>query len=225
MRRAECQSESLRIRALAYLVCAVLAGGAVAGCAAGGIFGSNARGVGNDDTQSQGQDNDADGLAGGIDELGPYLEMMQRLIEGSALDRAEAFNAARDAAEYAPTTMNRLLYALALSVPGHSASDAEAAAVRLRELIAAGDTLLPAERLLATIQLNHAEQQLILAAQTAELQDLFEAAVEERSEETAATIEMLQAENQRLRTELQTTVEMLEAITSIEESISESEGP
>jgi hypothetical protein len=78
--------------------------------------------------------------------LSDYLVMFDRLINGDALTRAEAFSDAEDAAAYAPTTANRLRYALALSVPGHPRSDPVAAATRLRDLIAAGENAVPFRR-------------------------------------------------------------------------------
>jgi hypothetical protein len=150
--------------------------------------------------------------------------MFDRLINGDALTRAEAFSDAEDAAAYAPTTANRLRYALALSVPGHPRSDPVAAATRLRDLIAAGNALLPAERRLATLQLQAAEQQIVLQDSRDELERQLSAAGTARDADTADQIRRLQADNQRLSTVLGAATEMLEAITNIEESISEREG-
>jgi hypothetical protein len=152
-----------------------------------------------------------------------YLDMMQRLIEGDALTRAATFNDARDAADFAPTTTNRLRYALALSVPGHNGSDAEAAAARLRDLVAATDALLPEERSLARLQLRQAEQLVILEAQSVELRAQLATSLATRDAENADRIRSLQAENQRLAAELKDATQMLDAITSIEQSISERE--
>lgn len=189
----------------------------------GGFFGGSGRGeTGASGTGARAGDS-ADAAAVDTGGLAVYLTLMQRLIEGDALSRAQVFNEAEDAAEYAPTTTNRLRYALALAVPGHSGSDAAAAAERLRALIAAGDTLLPEERMLATIQLRQVDRLIILEEQNEALQADHAAALAARDAETAERIRALQAENQRLRSELEDTTEMLEAITSIEQSISERE--
>lgn len=174
----------------------------------GGFFGSGRSGA---------ADFDAAGLA-------VYLDMMQRLVEGDAPGRAEAFNEAQDAAEAAPTPTNRLRYALALSVPGHPGSDAHAAAERLRALIAADDTFSAEERMLATLQLRQVEDFLILEEQNESLRRQQSAALEAKDSENAERLAALQTENQRLRTELENTTKMLEAITNIEQSISEREG-
>jgi hypothetical protein len=155
--------------------------------------------------------------------LGIYLEMMEQLISGDALSRAAAFNDAERAAEFAPTTTNRLRYALALSIPGHSGSDATAAAERLGALLATGDALLPEERMLATIQLRQAEQLQILTSTNADLTRRIEAAVAANDAESAERLRTALAENARLRQELEDAQTMLEGITNIERSISESE--
>jgi hypothetical protein len=155
--------------------------------------------------------------------VGDYLDMMQRLVDGDAFTRADVFREVEEAAEYAPTTANRLRYALALSVPGHAGSDPRAAAARLSELIATGDALLPQERALADVQLHNVQQLLILEGNGAELEERLDAAINERDAETAETIRSLQSDNAELRTKLEDATSMLEAIMNIEESISERE--
>jgi hypothetical protein len=194
---------------------------ALAGCTSGSLFGGGARNA----TPAAGPVTETLSPSGDTAGLVVYLDMMQRLIEGDALTRAETFNDARDDANFAPTTTNRLRFALALSVPGHSGSDAEAATERLRALLAAGDALLPEERTLAAIQLRQAEQFVILETNAAELQEMLESAVATRDAETAERIQRLLAENQRLEAELNDATQMLDAITSIEQSISEREDP
>jgi hypothetical protein len=148
---------------------------------------------------------------------------MESLITGDPLTRAAAFNDAERAVDFAPTTTNRLRYALALSVPGHAGSDAAAAAERLGALLAAGDALLPDERMLATIQLRQAEQLLILSTANGDLSRRIETAVSESDADGAARLQTALAENERLKKDLEDATAMLDAITNIERSISESE--
>lgn len=195
---------------VATLVSALVAG-LLAGCTLTGAFrGDAARGA------------DA---ASGMDTsgLGLYFDLMIELASGNEVTRVEAFDAAREAADSMPTITNRLRYALALSVPGHRGSDASAAVEELRALLAVGDALLPQERLLATIQLGQAEQLATLDAQGAELAERLDSAVAARDDENADRIRNLQAENAKLQTELEKANQMLDAITRIEESISERE--
>lgn len=192
---------------------------AVAGCSGGFFGGSSAGNAPQNVTRAPAPEN----AAAAVDTGGllVYLDMMQDLIEGDALTRAAAFNDARDDNEFAPTTTNRLRYALALSVPGHTGSDPDAAAQRLRSLLAG--TLEPGERLLATLQLHQAEQLQILADATADLRARLDAAVATRDAADAERLNRLIAENDELRKELENATTMLDAITSIERSISESE--
>jgi hypothetical protein len=158
-------------------------------------------------------------------ELDIYLDVMRRLVAGDPLTRSATFNDARDAAEYAPTKINRLSYALALSVPGQPGFDPDAAASRLRALIASGPTLSPAERTLAEIQLHQVEQIQLAAENQRQLEARLAAAEAAQNEAVAASLRPVQAENARLRAELEDAEEMLQAITNIEESLSGSQNP
>lgn len=193
----------------------------VAACTTtGGLFGGRetADGAGAS-RESAGDD------ASGIDArgLGVYLELMRSLIEGDTVTQAEAFSAASDAADFAPTTTNRLKYALALSVPGHAGSNAMLAEQRLSALLSASDALLPEERVLATIQLRDVEQRLILDAAAERLRRESAAALAERDQASSQRLEAALEENRRLRAELEDATEKLDAITTIEQSIRERE--
>ena len=84
----------------------------------------------------------------------PLLELMSARPQGDPARQAELFQSVKDAAELTPTTSNRLRYALALATPGYSGSDPVAAQRQLAELLARPETLLPIERLLATVELK-----------------------------------------------------------------------
>jgi len=155
--------------------------------------------------------------------LSVYLATIDQLLDGDTLTQAAAFSDAENDAAFAPTTGNRLRYALALAVPDHPGSDPAAAVTRLRDLLAAGDALHPAERMLATMQLHNAEKLMVLEQSRAELQRRYDAAVAARDADAATEIRRLQSDNARLQNELRDATEMLDAITSIEESISERE--
>lgn len=153
-----------------------------------------------------------------------YLEMLDQLIAATPARQAEIVQAARLAAENAPTTMNRLRYALLLGLPGHGAADAVAARRQLSELLARPELLLPAERALAGAFLRAAEDRMVLAAENRRLQQ--EAATRER-ERTTATERRLRAEieeNQRLRRALDDARKKLEAVSQLERSITERGG-
>jgi hypothetical protein len=159
----------------------------------------------------------------GTDGLAVYLELMRSLVEGNAATQAESFRDAEEAADLAPTTTNRLKYALALAVPGHAGSDAALAERRLSGLLSTTDALLPEERMLAAIHLRGVEQRLILDAAAEQLRSESAAALEQQNTESARQLQAALEENRRLRAELEDATKKLNALTAIEQSIRERE--
>jgi hypothetical protein len=162
-----------------------------------------------------------EGKASDFGPIAPLLELMTALPHGDPARQAELFQSAKDAASLAPTTSNRLRYALALAIPGHSGSDPVAAQRQLSELLARPETLLPDERLLALVELQDVDQRLILQAENQRLRD--EASHDSRDKLQAAN-RRLQAEsdeNARLHKALDEARAKLEAVTHIERSINE----
>lgn len=149
------------------------------------------------------------------------LEMMQTLPEGDPARQAEIFESARNAASLAPTTSNQLRYALALATPGHAGSDPVAAQRQLSELLATPENLLPAERLLARVQLTDVDQRLVLQAENRQLR---EEAPRESRDKLAGLNRRMSAEldeNGRLRKALEEAQAKLDAVTHIERSIND----
>jgi hypothetical protein len=146
---------------------------------------------------------------------------MRDLIEGDPVLQADVFRNTESAALFEPTTTNRLNYALALATPGHPSANPAEAQRRLAELLAAGDTLLPEERILAVVHLKEVEQRLILDAQAQRLQQAAAAATSEQNSENAERLRAALEENRRLQVELDEAREKLDAITNIERSIRE----
>ena len=145
------------------------------------------------------------------------LEMMSNLPQGDPARQAELFQSAKDAAELTPTTSNRLRYALALATPGFGGSNPVAAQRQLSELLARPETLLPAERYLAMVQLKEVEQRLILQAENARMQSEVP---RDSSDKVQAMNRRLQAEldeNAKLRKALDEARAKLEAVTHIEQ--------
>jgi hypothetical protein len=152
----------------------------------------------------------------------PLLQMMSSLPQGDPGRQAEIFQSAKDAADLAPTTSNRLRYALALATPGFSGTDDVAAQRQLAELLARPETLLPIERLLALVELKEVEQRLILQAENKRVRD---DAQHDDSRDKLATVTRRLAsesdENVRLRKALDEARAKLEAVTHIERSIND----
>jgi hypothetical protein len=151
----------------------------------------------------------------------PLLELMSALPKGDPARQAELFQSAKDAASLSPTTSNRLKYALALAIPGHSGSDPVAAQRQLSELLARPETLLPDERLLALVELQEVDQRLVLQAENQRLRD---EALHDSKDKLQAINHRLQAEqdeNARLRKALDEARAKLDAVTHIERSIND----
>ena len=153
-----------------------------------------------------------------------YLETMRNLVEGDPVTQAEVFQDASQAVEWAPTTTNRLRYALALATPGHPSSDPPAAQSLLNELLASTDTLLPEERILATIHLNEVDQRMVLDSEARRLKQDADTSLQQQAAETNQRLRTAVAENQKLQRQLREAQEKLDAIAAIERSLQERQG-
>jgi len=152
----------------------------------------------------------------------PLLELMSELPRGDPARQAELFQSAKSAAAVSPTTSNRLKYALALATPGHSGSDPVAAQRQLSELLARPETLLSAERLLALVELQQVDEQLVLQAENQRLRN--DDASHDSHDKLQAANRRLAAEldeNARLRKALDEARAKLDAVTNIERSIND----
>lgn len=153
--------------------------------------------------------------------LSDYLLLLQRLVQGTASEQAEIVSRAQNEYDAAPTPSRELRLALILSTPGHPATDQPRAQRLLRELMAHPETLLPAERALAFLELSQIDDHLTLVAENRRLQT---DAVREDQARIAAATRRLQAEideNTRLRKELDEARAKLDAIANIERSLNE----
>jgi hypothetical protein len=149
--------------------------------------------------------------------VAPLLEMMSNLPQGDPARQAEIFQQAKDAAELQPTTSNKLRYALALATPGYSGADPVAAQRQLAELLARPETLLPVERLLASVQLKEVEQRLILQAENARMRDAVPNDSHDKLQAANRRLAAESDENAKLRKALDEARAKLEAVTHIEQ--------
>jgi len=148
-----------------------------------------------------------------------YLSSLQALQSATPAGQAELFGSARLAAENAPTTANRLRYALMLALPGHAAADAVAARRQLSELLARPELLLPSERALAAVLLASVEERLVLTAAARRLEQDASAKDHDRTAAAARRLQAEQDENARLKHALEDAQKKLDAVTEIERSI------
>jgi hypothetical protein len=152
----------------------------------------------------------------------PLLEMMTALPQGDPARQAELFQSAKDGASMSPTTTNRLRYALALAVPGHSGSNPVAAQRQLAELLARPETLLPDERLLAMEELQDVDQRLVLQAENKRLRDEDSQNSRDKLQALNKRLAAESDENARLRKALDEARAKLDAVSHIERSINDS---
>jgi hypothetical protein len=147
----------------------------------------------------------------------PLLQMMSNLPQGDPARQAEVFQQAKDAADLQPTTSNKLRYALALATPGYSGADPVAAQRQLAELLARPETLLPAERLLAAVELKEVEQRLILQAENARMRDTVPNDSHDKLQALNRRLSSELDENAKLRKALDEARAKLDAVTHIEQ--------
>src|SRR5690606_30985774 len=86
--------------------------------------------------------------------LASHLELLQKLVQSGPAEQAEIIVATQREYDLAPTPSHQLRYALALAAPGHAGTDLPRAQRLLQELVATPETLLPAERALAFLELQ-----------------------------------------------------------------------
>ena len=148
-----------------------------------------------------------------------YLVALQALQSAAPAGQAEQLQNARAASESTPTTMNRLRYALMLGLPGHAGSDPVAGRRQLSELLARPESLLPAERALATIMLASVDDRLVLIAETKRLEQDTGLRDKDRTTGLQKRLQAEVDENTRLKRALEDAQKKLDAVTEVERSI------
>jgi len=151
--------------------------------------------------------------------LASYLEVLRQLLQGPPAEQAEILAVAQRDYQIAPTPSHELRLALVLAEPGHAGFDAAHAQRLLREILAAPETLLPAERSLALLTLQTVDRQLTLSAENQRLQADTERFDRERLTALNKRLQTEQDENARLRKELDEARAKLDAIANIERSL------
>lgn len=154
-----------------------------------------------------------------------HLEVLQRLLAGRPAEQAEIVATARRDFEEAPTPSRQLRYALVLAAPGHASTDTVEGERLLRELTAMPESLVPAERSLARLELSQLERQSLLAAENRRLQAEVDRGQRDRNTSASRRLQAELDENARLRRELDDAQKKLDAIADIERSITERKPP
>jgi hypothetical protein len=150
--------------------------------------------------------------------LSSYLDLCLRLARGTPAEQAEILTAASNDHSAAPTPSRVLRYAMVLSTPGHAGHDPVVAQRLLREVLANPETLLPAERALAFLQLQQVERQQALQADVRRLQSGAERAANDRIAQLTRQLKTESDDNARLKRQLAEAQAKLDAIANIERS-------
>ena len=152
-----------------------------------------------------------------------YLQEMYDLAAGDPATQAEIYADAEMGAKLTPGPQTDLRFALVLATPGHGEYDPEAAQPLLRELLVQTALLTPAEISLATISLKSVEETIVLGSEARQARASSSRAAATQEAARSQRLAAVEAENRRLRRELDEAEEKLDAITSIERSIREQE--
>jgi hypothetical protein len=147
-----------------------------------------------------------------------YLDTCLKVARGTPAEQAEVLASTHNDYSAAPTPSRVLRYAMVLSIPGHSGSDPVVAQRLLREVLASPETLLPAERALAFLQLQQVDRQQSLQADVRRLQTGAERNANDRNAELSRRLKAESDENTRLKKALADAQAKLDAIANIEGS-------
>lgn len=147
-----------------------------------------------------------------------YLKELGRLAGGDPAIQAEILADANSVALLTPGPSANLRLGLVLSIPGHPGFDPDKAQTLLRDVLTETQMLTPSEIHLATIHLNNVDRLIVAQAESSRLSK-----TESQEQATGRRLAVAEADNKRMRGELEEAQEKLEAITSIERSIREQE--
>ena len=148
-----------------------------------------------------------------------YLDDLYKLTAGDPTTQAEIFADAESGFQLTPGLQTNLRFALVLATAGHPGTNPERAQPILQELLTQAPLLTPAELSLATINLKSVEQQIALTSEARHQRASKSQAARTESASTHQRLASVEAENRRLRQELDDAEAKLEAISSIERSI------
>ena len=159
----------------------------------------------------------------GAPEVDVYLNEMHLLATGDPATQVEIFLDAQSGAQLTPGPQTNLRFALVLATPGHAEANADEAQSMLREILARPELMTRLEIALATVYLASAEEISAAQAEVRRLRASTSRAAQTQETATNQRLASVEADNRRLRRELEEAENKLQAITSIERSIREQE--
>lgn len=153
--------------------------------------------------------------------IADYLNTLATLLVAPPAQQAEAVARARQELTLEATPKARMIHALMLATPGHGASDPAAARRELLELLATPERLLPQERSLAAIMIANLEARSAADAESTRLRSESSRQEREKTNALNRRVQALVDENERLRKERDEANAKLDAIATLERSMSD----
>ena len=155
----------------------------------------------------------------GAPDADDYLQELYELAAGEPAKQEDIYEDAASGAQLTPGPSTNLRFGLVLASPGHANTNPERAQSVLRDVLTQSQLLTSAEVSLATIYLNSVERLNDVSTQSRRLRESTSQAAREEEQAISQRLANAEAENRRLRSELDDAEQKLEAITSIERSI------
>ena len=159
----------------------------------------------------------------GAPTAGDYLREIHLLTTGDPATQIEIFANVESRALLTPGASTNLRFALALATPGHTETDPLRAQSLLREALAQTALLTTIEIELAEIYLKSVEEAIVLNAEVRRLRQSSSRQAQTEERAINQRIASVEADNRRLRRELEEAEQKLEAISTIERAIREQE--
>lgn len=153
-----------------------------------------------------------------------YLRTLEAFATSGPAEQAELAEHARAVAAGDPTIFNRLRHALVLAIPGHAASNTQAARDALGALLATPEMLLSAEIAIANVMRHEVDARLVLERENQRLAEQGARNGQGQVETLMRRVQTQAAENARLKQELAEALAKLEAVATLERNIVERRG-
>jgi len=154
-------------------------------------------------------------------DLGPYLEVLSGMAPGDTARKQAAIDDAFAISQQSPTSANRLRYALAVGGAGSASSNPVEARRLLMELLAGPNDLTPDERTLAESFLREFDARVTLYAELARQREEAKARIDALEANAHQRVDVLAADNARLKRALVEAERKLEAVAEMERQLLE----
>jgi len=154
-------------------------------------------------------------------DLGPYLEVLSGMAPGNTARQQAVIDGALAASQQSPTTANRLRYALAVGSAGPFSSNPVEARRLLIELLAGANDFTPDEKTFAESFLREFDARVTLYAELARQREEAKARIDALEASAHQRVDVLAADNARLKRALAEAERKLEAVAEMERQLLE----